>query len=139
MFINLTFLVKFICYQNTDPKETGKLILFNFQDRKIKIISKYHLFQKSAGKKIPCMHCLKHKMQSLIQLLKLMQNIQSTNIYIKTEQHRYQHLIKNIKENGTKISFLMLVQQVSIYSNKLQQDIKKVIHSEQLQLISEIK
>ena len=47
--------------------------------------SKYHLFQKSAGKKIPCMHCLKHKMQPLIQLLKLMQNIQSTNIYIKTE------------------------------------------------------
>ena len=47
--------------------------------------SEYHLFQKSAGKKIPCMHCLKHKMQHLIQLLKLMQNIQSTNIYIKTE------------------------------------------------------
>ena len=30
MFINLTILVKFIYYQNTDPKETGKLILFNF-------------------------------------------------------------------------------------------------------------
>ena len=30
MFINLTILEKFILYENTDPKETGKLMLFNY-------------------------------------------------------------------------------------------------------------